>query len=273
MNLIHIDNFDIPGLDVYARFSENELFHFHEPEPGIFIAESPKVIERALKAGYEAISFLLDENDTVRGEMSVVFEKYKDIISDVPVYTACENVLTGLTGFRLARGALCAMRRKKLMSVSQVCDGASRIVVLENVMNPTNVGAIFRSAAALNMEGVLLTRGSSDPLYRRAVRVSMGNVFQVPWTFIEAGNCVDLVHELGFKSAAMALHKESVDIDDNKLKSEKKLAIILGSEGEGLLEETIDKSDYTIKIPMTNDVDSLNVAAASAVAFWELGKR
>ena len=273
MNLIHIDNFDIPGLDVYARFSENELFHFHEPEPGIFIAESPKVIERALKAGYEAVSFLLDENDTVRGEMSVVFEKYKDIISDVPVYTACENVLTGLTGFRLTRGALCAMRRKKLMSVSQVCDGASRIVVLENVMNPTNVGAIFRSAAALNMEGVLLTRGSSDPLYRRAVRVSMGNVFQVPWTFIEAGNCVDLVHELGFKSAAMALHKESVDIDDNKLKSEKKLAIILGSEGEGLLEETIDKSDYTIKIPMTNDVDSLNVAAASAVAFWELGKR
>lgn len=269
MKLIHINNYDNPELNIYARMSETELMHMYEPDVGVFIAESPKVIERALNAGYEPISFLVEEKD-VTGQMSYILEKYNDI----PIYTAALDVLTKLTGFKLTRGALCAMRRKKLLPAGTICSGAKRIVVLENVMNPTNVGAIFRSAAALNMDAVLLTKGCSNPLYRRSIRVSMGTVFQVPWTYIdetENNSCIDILHELGFKTASMALRNESVNLDDPVLKKEKKLAIILGSEGDGLCDATIDGSDYTIKIPMSHDVDSLNVAAASAVAFWELG--
>lgn len=269
MKLIHINNYDNPELNIYARMSETELMHMYEPDVGVFIAESPKVIERALNAGYEPISFLVEEKD-VTGQMSYILEKYNDI----PIYTAALDVLTKLTGFKLTRGALCAMRRKKLLAAGTICSGAKRIAVLENVMNPTNVGAIFRSAAALNMDAVLLTKGCSNPLYRRSIRVSMGTVFQVPWTYIdetENNSCIDILHELGFKTASMALRNESVNLDDPVLKKEKKLAIILGSEGDGLCDATIDGSDYTIKIPMSHDVDSLNVAAASAVAFWELG--
>lgn len=269
MRLIHIDNYDSPELNIYARMSETELMHMYEPDVGVFIAESPKVIERALNAGYEPISFLVEEKD-VTGQMSYILEKYNDI----PIYTAALDVLTKLTGFKLTRGALCAMRRKTLLNANEVCNGASRIAVLENVMNPTNVGAIFRSAAALNMDAVLLTKGCSNPLYRRSIRVSMGTVFQVPWTYIdetENNSYIDILHELGFKTASMALRKESVNLNDPVLKKEKKLAVILGTEGDGLCDATIDGSDYTIKIPMSHDVDSLNVAAASAVAFWELG--
>ena len=269
MKLIHINNYDNPELNIYARMSETELMHMYEPDVGVFIAESPKVIERALNAGYEPISFLVEEKD-VTGQMSYILEKYNDI----PIYTAALDVLTKLTGFKLTRGALCAMRRKKLLPAGTICSGAKRIAVLENVMNPTNVGAIFRSAAALNMDAVLLTKGCSNPLYRRSIRVSMGTVFQVPWTYIdetENNSCIDILHELGFKTASMALRNESVNLDDPVLKKEKKLAIILGAEGDGLCDATIDGSDYTVKIPMSHDVDSLNVAAASAVAFWELG--
>lgn len=269
MKLIHINNYDNPELNIYARMSETELMHMYEPDVGVFIAESPKVIERALNAGYEPISFLVEEKD-VSGQMSYILEKYNDI----PIYTAALDVLTKLTGFKLTRGALCAMRRKTLLNANEVCNGASRIAVLENVMNPTNVGAIFRSAAALNMDAVLLTKGCSNPLYRRSIRVSMGTVFQVPWTYIdetENNSYIDILHELGFKTASMALRKESVNLNDPVLKKEKKLAVILGTEGDGLCDATIDGSDYTIKIPMSHDVDSLNVAAASAVAFWELG--
>lgn len=268
MRLIHIDNYDSPELNIYARMSETELMHMYEPDVGVFIAESPKVIERALNAGYEPISFLVEEKD-VSGQMSYILEKYNDI----PIYTAAFDVLTKITGFKLTRGALCAMRRKKLLPADIICSGAKRIAVLENVMNPTNVGAIFRSAAALNMDAVLLTKGCSNPLYRRSIRVSMGTVFQVPWTYIDEtdnNSYIDILHELGFKTASMALRKESVNLDDPVLKKEKKLAIILGTEGDGLCDATIDGSDYTIKIPMSHDVDSLNVAAASAVAFWEL---
>lgn len=273
MRIIHIDNYNNPELDIYARMTENELMHIYEPDVGLFIAESPKVIERALNAGYEPVSFLVEEKD-VAGQMSYILDRYNDI----PIYTACEEVLAGLTGYKLTRGALCAMRRKKLLPVERICDGAGRIAVLENVMNPTNVGAIFRSAAALNMDAVLLTEGCSNPLYRRAVRVSMGTVFQVPWTYItgtgkDGGeNCNDILHELGFKTASMALCDDSIRLDDPVLKKADKLAIILGTEGDGLCDATIERSDYIVNIPMSHNVDSLNVAAASAVAFWELTK-
>ena len=267
-----ITDFLDPALDIYARRSEVQLLNREHPEEGLFIAESPKVIERALNAGYEPISFLVEEKD-VTGQMLYILEKYNDI----PIYTAALDVLTKLTGFKLTRGALCAMRRKKLLAAGTICSGAKRIAVLENVMNPTNVGAIFRSAAALNMDAVLLTKGCSNPLYRRSIRVSMGTVFQVPWTYITGTekdgkeNCNDILHGLGFKTASMALCEESISLDNLRLKKEEKLAIILGAEGDGLCDATIDGSDYTIKIPMSHDVDSLNVAAASAVVFWELG--
>lgn len=274
-NIIQITDFNAPELDIYARLTENQLINRHEPEKGIFIAESPKVVERALDAGFEPISMLLEDKH-IDTQAKDILEKY----SNIPVYTAPFDVLTQLTGFKLTRGMLCAMRRPKLLSLEEVCEGKSRIAVLENVMNPTNVGAIFRSAAALGIEAVLLTSTCSNPLYRRAIRVSMGTVFQIPWTFVgnendvnADGSYVNELKNLGFTTAAMALKEDSVSIDYEGLKREDKLAIILGSEGEGLLQTTIDTCDYTVLIPMAHGVDSLNVAAASAVAFWELRKK
>lgn len=273
-NIIEIKDINDKELDIYARYSEAQLKHIFEPDTGIFIAESPKVVERALDSGCKPISLLM--------EKAHISTQGKDIISrcgDIKVFTADFDVLTKLTGFKLTRGMLSAMYRPQEVNLVDICKSAKRIAVLENVVNPTNVGAIFRSAAALNMECVLLTKGCADPLYRRAIRVSMGTVFQVPWAYIgnnqeewnEKG--IDILHNLGFKTAAMALKEDTVNIDDINLNSEEKLAIILGTEGEGLSDNTIEKSDYTVKIPMSNGVDSLNVAAASAVAFWQLGRQ
>ena len=264
-NHIEITNFNDPNLDLYARLSEVQLLRYAEPKQGIFVAESPKVIGRALQAGYEPISFLLAHQDLDR-EAVEILEQWEDI----PVYTAEDAVLRKLTGFAMTRGMLCAMRRRELPSVEEICRGARRIVVLENVVNPTNVGAIFRSAAALHMDAVLLTGGCSDPLYRRAARVSMGTVFQIPWTYFDKKTVwpsqgMAQLQNIGFKTVAMALRNDSVEIDDPELKRQKKLAIILGTEGEGLLAETMEACDYTVKIPMSHGVDSLNVAAASAV--------
>ena len=273
-NIIEITDFMAPELDVYARLTENQLINRHEPEKGLFIAESPKVIERALDAGYEPVSLLL-ERKHIDGHA-------KDIIArcqEIPVYTADYEVLTQLTGFQLTRGALCAMRRPLLPSVEEVCAGTRRIAILENVMNPTNIGAIFRSAAALNMDAVLLTTACSNPLYRRSIRVSMGTVFQIPWTYLGSQtddwphSGIRKLRNMGFKTAAMALCDDSVSIDDPRLRKEEKLAVILGTEGDGLSYTTIADCDYTVRIPMAHGVDSLNVAAASAVAFWQLGKR
>lgn len=273
-NIIEITDFNAPELDIYARLTENQLLNRHEPEKGLFIAESPKVIDRALDAGCIPVSLLLEKKH-IEGQA-------KDIITrceNIPVYTAEFDILTQLTGFELTRGALCAMYRPKLPSVEDVCKNARRIAILENVMNPTNVGAIFRSAAALNIDAVLLTPACSNPLYRRSIRVSMGTVFQIPWTFIGnksenwATQGIEQLRNLGFKTAAMALCEESVNIDDPNLMSEDKLAIILGTEGDGLAASTIADCDYTVCIPMSHGVDSLNVAAASAVAFWQLGNR
>ena len=273
-NIIEIRDFAAGELDVYARLTEAQLLNRDRPQDGLFIAESPKVVRRALDAGYEPVS-ILTEDRHINGEAREVLERCPDI----PVYTASFEVLTQLTGYKLTRGLLCAMRRRPLPRVEELCRDARRIAVLENVMNPTNVGAIIRSAAALNMDAVLLTPGCSNPLYRRAARVSMGTVFQIPWTFLgeeEAGawprEGMDYLKSLGFSTASMALHDESVDIDDPVLRQEEKLALVHGTEGEGLQEETIAASDHTIKIPMSHGVDSLNVAAASAVAFWELGR-
>lgn len=273
-NIIAITDFDAPELDIYARLSEGQLLNRHEPEKGLFIAESPNVVERALNAGYEPVSMLLEPKH-IEGPA----KKIVDRVGDIPIFTAELDVLTQLTGFQLTRGVLCAMRRPPLPSVAEVCAGARRIAILENVMNPTNVGAIFRSAAALNMDAVLLTPSCSNPLYRRSIRVSMGTVFQVPWTFLGCEDCensevdVKLLKELGFKTAAMALSDEAVSIDNPQLMAEEKLAIVLGTEGDGLAAHTIADCDYTVCIPMSHGVDSLNVAAASAVAFWQLGKR
>lgn len=272
--IIEITDFSAPELDIYARLSETQLLHYYEPDTGIFIAESPKVINRALDAGFEPVSFLLERKHIENQAQGVISR-----CGDVPVFTSDPDVLTKLTGYSLARGALCAMRRKKLPSVEEICSNARRIAVLENIMNSTNIGAIFRSAAALNMDAILLTPACSDPLYRRAVRVSMGTVFQVPWTYFEGdfNNYpqlgVEMLREMGFKTAAMALRDDTISIDDPKLRTEEKLAVVLGTEGDGLANETIANCDYTVKIPMSHGVDSLNVAAAGAVAFWELGKR
>lgn len=273
-NIIEITDFGALELDIYARMTEAQLLNKDRPEDGLFIAESPKVVSRALDAGYEPASMLAEDRH-VEGEAREIIKRCENI----PVYAAPFDMLTQLTGYQLTRGVLCAMRRKPLPDVRGLVDGMKRIAVLENVMNPTNVGAIIRSAAALNMDAVLLTPGCSNPLYRRAIRVSMGTVFQIPWTFIdekEAGvwsqDGMRYLKSLGYSIASMALHDESVDIDDERLQREEKLAVILGTEGEGLSDETIVASDYTIKIPMGHGVDSLNVAAASAVAFWELGR-
>ena len=286
-NIIEITDFSSSELDIYARLNETQLFHFHEPQKGIFIAESPKVIERALNAGYIPISFLLEKKH-IEGEAKEILARCEDI----PVYTADLNILTKITGFPLTRGVLCAMHRRELPQLEDICKNASRIAILENVMNPTNIGAIFRSAAGLHIDAVLLTSGCSDPLYRRSIRVSMGTVFQIPWTFFEkeetanskysmeqtahtqeSASYLKQLNDLGFRTVAMALTDNSICIDNPILQSEEKLAIVLGTEGDGLAPQTIASCDYTVRIPMSHDVDSLNVAAASAVAFWELRKR
>lgn len=274
-NMIEITDFDAPELDVYARLTEAQLLNKDHPEDGLFIAESPKVISRALDGGYEPVSVLVEKKQVLEdAETIAVLGK----CGNVPVYTAEFEVLTKLTGFKLTRGMLCAMKRRRLPGLQEICNGCDRIAVLENVMNPTNVGAIFRSAAALHMDAVILTGGCSNPLYRRASRVSMGTVFQIPWTFVDNSviwpeEGMKILRELGFKTAAMALKEDSPSIDDPELMKEDKLAVILGTEGDGLAPETIADCDYTVMIPMSHGVDSLNVAAASAVAFWQLGKR
>lgn len=268
--IIEITDFQSPDLDIYARLTENQLLNRHEPEKGLFIAESPKVILRALDAGYTPVSVLVEKK-----HLDTQAKEILERCGNIPVFTAEFDVLARLTGFQLTRGLLCAMKRSKLPTVVQVCKNARRIALLENVVNPTNVGAIFRSAAALGIDGILLTPACSNPLYRRAIRVSMGTVFQIPWTYLgdDAGVPTDLsqLKNMGYKIAAMALSKDSVSIDDPELMSEEKLAIILGTEGDGLADSTISDSDYTVCIPMAHGVDSLNVAAASAVAFWQLG--
>ena len=269
-----ITDFGAPELDVFARLTEGQLKSRADLSKGLFIAESPNVILRALDGGYEPVSLLMERRH-IEGQAREVVER----CGDIPLYTAPLPVLTELTGFPLTRGVLCAMRRRPLPALEEVLTGARRIAVLEDIMNPTNVGAIFRSAAALGMDAVLLTPSCSDPLYRRAVRVSMGTVFQIPWTHI-GEELTDWPHpglerlrELGFKTAAMALRDDSVSIDDPALMAEEKLAVVLGTEGEGLADGTIADCDYTVRIPMSHGVDSLNVAAASAVAFWQLSRR
>ena len=285
LNIIEIKDFNAPELDVYARLTEAQLLNKDHPEDGMFIAESPKVIGRALDAGYTPVSVLVERRQLEDNDETIqVLGRYEG--TGMPIYTADFDVLAKLTGFKLTRRMLCAMRRRALQNYLELCAGKSRIAILENVMNPTNVGAIFRSAAALRMEAVLLTPGCSDPLYRRASRVSMGTVFQVPWTSIQDDNeircqreilwpkqAITELKQMGYKTAALALTDDSVSIDDPDLMQEEKLAVILGTEGDGLMQETMGLCDYTVKIPMAQGVDSLNVAAASAVAFWQLGKR
>ena len=273
-NIIEITDFHAPELDPYARLTQNQLRNRLEPEKGIFIAESPKVIDRALDAGYEPVSLLMERRQ-ITGPAAGILSR----CGDAPVYTADRELLAALTGFELTRGVLCAFRRPAPHPVEELCRDARRVAVLEGIVDSTNVGAIFRSAAALNMDAVLINPSCCDPLCRRAVRVSMGTVFQVPWGQLgdspadwpEKG--MDVLHALGFKTAAMALSDRSVSIDDEQLAREPKLAIVLGTEGDGLAASTIASCDYTVKIPMSHGVDSLNVAAASAVAFWQLGKQ
>ena len=269
IRMIEITDFHAPELDIFARKTEAQLLNKDHPEEGMFIAESPKVIERALNAGYTPVAVLVEKKQ-IEGEAASVLAR----CDEIPVYTAEFDVLTQLTGFKLTRGMLCAMHRPALPGIDEICKNARRIAVLENVVNPTNIGAIFRSAAALGMDAVLLTPGCSNPLCRRAIRVSMGTVFQIPWTFFDEKTewkteGIRLLKAMGFKTAAMALKEDSFDIDDPHLMAEEKLAVVLGTEGDGLASETIADCDY---IPMAHGVDSLNVAAASAVAFWQLGK-
>ena len=299
INIIEIKDLDAPELQIYYNLNEAQLFHYFEPKPGIFIAESPKVIERALDAGCVPMSFLMEKKhvetqakdilarcdklqsrDIKQTDKMEVENRTSNMSAEreIPVYTAEIEVLAKITGYQLTRGMLCAMYRPALSSVEQLCKNARRVAILENVVNPTNVGAIFRSAAALGMDAVLLTPACADPLYRRASRVSMGTVFQIPWTYFDKNACwpdgaMDVLHKLGYKTAAMALRDDSVSIDDEKMMAEEKLAIVLGTEGDGLADHTIADCDYTVKIPMTHGVDSLNVAAASAVAFWQLGMK
>ncbi|MCM1507522.1 MAG: RNA methyltransferase [Ruminococcus flavefaciens] len=268
-HITEIDNLSLPELIPYTITSEIQLKRYFEPEKqGIFIAESPKVIRLALDAGYEPLS-ILAERKYISGQATDIIERCRDI----PVYTSDSEVLTGITGFKLTQGILCAMRRKQLPTVDSILKNAKRIAVLEDVMNQTNIGAVMRSATAMKIEAVLLTPASSDPLYRRSVRVSMGTVFRMPWTYFEDNSYIDILKEYGFTTIAMALHDNTLDIDSPVLKSQEKTAVILGTEGEGLKQSTIEMCDYTVKIPMAEGVDSLNVAAASAVAFWELGKK
>ena len=266
-DIMEITDLTSPELDIYARLNETQLRHLYEPKPGIFIAESPRVIGRALDAGCVPISCLCEQRH-IEGAAEDILSR----CGEIPIYTAEYEVLTKLTGFALTRGMLCAMYRPKLPTVQEVCQNAHRIAVLEDIVNPTNIGAIFRSAAALQMDAVLLTPACSDPLYRRAIRVSMGTVFQIPWTYLDQDG-LDSIRKMGFKTAAMALRDDSVSIDDPALEKEEKLAIVLGTEGDGLASSTIEGCDYTVRIPMACGVDSLNVVAASAVAFWQLRRR
>lgn len=271
MQITEITEFEDSRLDIYTKFKEVQLLRYFEPAEGVFVAESPMIIERALDAGYEPLSLLM-ERRYITGQGKELLER----IGDVPVYVADLDVMTKLTGYQITRGVLCAIRRKPLPTVADVCENARRIVVLEDVMNPTNVGAIFRSAAALGMDGIVLTAGCADPLYRRASRVAMGTTFQIPWTALPKheswdSTCLEL-KSFGYKFVAMALRDDSISIDDEVLHREPKLAIVMGTEGDGLRPETISACDYTVRIPMSHNVDSLNVAAASAVAFWELSK-
>lgn len=271
MKIIEVMDLNRPELTVYVELSERQLATIYEPEEGLFIAESPKVIERALDGGYEPVSFLAEKGQLAEAE------EILDRMEDVPIYVAPDEILTKLTGYHLTRGLWCTMRRRTLPTIEEVCQRAKRIAILEEVVNPTNVGALFRCAAALGMDAVILTGGCSDPLYRRASRVSMGTVFQIPWTMLSKKDGVwpeqamKTLKEMGFKTAAMALREDSVGIDDPQLNSEEKLAIVLGTEGDGLAGDTIADCDYTVMIPMAHGVDSLNVAAAGAVAFWQLG--
>lgn len=272
MSIIEVNDLCADELKIYHALNEAQLLHYFEPNEGIFIGESLKVIERALSCSYQPISMLIERKNLP--EAAALISR----AGDIPVYT-CGEALKSITGYNLTGGFLCAFRRKRLASPAELCKNARRIAVLENVVNPTNIGAIFRSAAAMGIEAVVLTPACCDPLYRRAIRVSMGNVFLVPWTYItseqpewdERG--VDILHGLGFCTAALALRENTLSIRDERLRNEPRLAVLLGTEGEGLCENTIASSDYTVKIPMTNGVDSLNVAAASAVAFWELAMK
>lgn len=271
MKIIEVMDLNRPELTVYAELSERQLATIYEPEEGLFIAESPKVIERALDGGYEPVSFLAEKGQLAEAE------EILNRMEDVPIYVAPDEILTKLTGYHLTRGLWCTMHRRILPTIEEVCQGAKQIAILEEVVNPTNVGALFRCAAALGMDAVILTGGCSDPLYRCASRVSMGTVFQIPWTMLSKKDGVwpeqamKTLKEMGFKTAAMALREDSVGIDDPQLNSEEKLAIVLGTEGDGLAGDTIADCDYTVMIPMAHGVDSLNVAAAGAVAFWQLG--
>lgn len=273
MSIIEITSIDAPELDIYARIKDVQLYHFYEPDAGIFIVESPALVERALDAGYTPESFLcepkyLDKLNTR------IFSK----MPEIPVYTAPLEVMEQITGYHLTKGVLSIFRRRPLPHIDSILTGKNRIVILENTQNPTNVGAMFRSAAALGMDAILLSSDCSDPLYRRASRVSMGTVFQIPWTYLNTPDTMwpdkgmEYLHKCGFKTIAMALCSNSISLDDPVLKSEEKLAIVMGTEGDGLTQNTIAACDYTVRIPMYAGVDSLNVAAASAVAFWELRK-
>ena len=283
-NLIFLDNLNGADLDPYVRLNEAQLFHALEPDPGLFIAESPKVIERALRAGYQPASLLVEEKALTRDLADLDHEMAANQTSGLgqtPIYVANSKLLRQLPGYNLLRGALAAMHRVKRLELADFLATMPaehpRIAVLESVVNPANIGAIFRSAAALGIDGVIVTSDSADPFYRRSSRVAMGTVFQVPWTYIDAKTWqhagIDLLHQAGYQTAAMALRHNTVSIDDPKLTAVDRLAIIMGSEGPGLKEATIEQSDFTIKIPMAPGVDSLNVAAASALAFWELGNR
>ncbi len=274
MRILPITDLHTPELAIYNERKEVQLLHYYEPDLGLFIAESPNVIQRALAAGYEPISCLMEQREADSERGREILGQITRISEEIPVYVSSNEVLSEISGFKLARGMLCAMRRRKLPKMEELCSSPRRIAILENVVNPTNVGAVFRSAAALGVEAVLLTAGCSDPLYRRAARVSMGTVFQVPWTFLEEEDWADRTMEqlrgMGYRTAAMALKEDSLPPDARELHEAEKLAIILGTEGEGLAADTIADCDYTVCIPMAHGVDSLNVAAASAVAFWEL---
>lgn len=283
-NLIFLDDLNGADLDPYVRLNEAQLFHALEPDPGLFIAESPKVIERALRAGYQPASLLVEEKALTRDLADLDHEMAANQTSGLgqtPIYVANSKLLRQLPGYNLLRGALAAMHRVKRLELADFLATMPaehpRIAVLESVVNPANIGAIFRSAAALGIDGVIVTSDSADPFYRRSSRVAMGTVFQVPWTYVDAKTWqhagIDLLHQAGYQTAAMALRHNTVSIDDPKLTAVDRLAIIMGSEGLGLKEATIEQSDFTIKIPMAPGVDSLNVAAASALAFWELGNR
>ncbi len=303
IRLITIDNLETEALRIYSDLNENQLRHYYEPQLGLFVGESRTVVERALNAGYEPVSMLMEKR-YVETEGKELLKRLRLLPQEIPVYVSDIDVLSQITGYHLTRGILCAFRRRALPSVEEICRNARRIAVLENIENPTNIGAMIRSAAALNMDALLLTPACADPLYRRAIRVSVGTVFQIPWTYIglpeksatksegmetlvhrEAGQSMQCMHtggwpeggmqqlhRLGFRTAAMALQHDTVEIDDPKLLAEEKLAIVLGNEGDGLARQTIASCDYTVKIPMSHGVDSLNVAAASAVAFWQLGR-